>query len=161
MDYDISKHNFKDPDPWVALSLDRSTFISLCAQEALMRNNATKSRQFLLPLVRPFAKLAIILTQLLRTVLPTKLTSSRALHGLIVWGMTYFVGRDANYLIIRHFNIGSQMLKFIADNIGGLEMHPHPLKPCKSYHAPHLTQAQWVTVCISPVCLFAKPPVFG
>lgn len=129
MDYDLKKHDFGDPDPWVALSLDRSTFIDPAAKEALMRNNATRSRQFFLPFMRPLAKTMIVLTQVLRTVIPSKLTSSAALHGLIVWGMTHFVSRDANYLIIRHFNIGSQILKFIADNIGGLEMHPHPLYP--------------------------------
>src|SRR5690606_10021277 len=109
MHYDLEKHNFEDPNPWTALALDHSTFFEPVAREALMRNNATRSRQFFLPVIRPFAKLLIILVQLIRIILPNSLTSSRMLHGLIVWGMKKFVHPDANYLIIRHFNIGSQI----------------------------------------------------
>lgn len=129
MHYDLEKHNFEDPSPWTALALDHSTFFEPVAREALMRNNATRSRQFFLPVIRPFAKLLIILVQLIRIVLPNSLTSSRMLHGLIVWGMKNFVHPDANYLIIRHFNIGSQILKFIADNVPEVEIKSHPLHP--------------------------------
>jgi hypothetical protein len=129
MQYDLDKHNFDDPDPWIALALDRSTFFDPAAKEALMRNNATKSRQFLLPLIRPLARLSIVLVQLLRIILPNSFTSSRMLHVLLVFGMKNFVHRDANYLIIRHFNIGSQILRFIADNIPDIEIKSHPLLP--------------------------------
>lgn len=131
MQYDLSKHDFGDPDPWVALALDRSTFFDAEAKAALMRNNASRSRQFLLPIVRPLARLSIVLIQLVRIVLPNKLTSPRLLHALIVWGMKYFVSPDANYLIFRHFHIGSQTLRFLGDNIADIKMTPHPLYPQK------------------------------
>ncbi|HEX2751961.1 MAG TPA: hypothetical protein VHP34_02420, partial [Alphaproteobacteria bacterium] len=91
MQYDLDKHNFDDPDPWIALALDRSTFFDPAAKEALMRNNATKSRQFLLPLIRPLARLSIVLVQLIRIILPNSFTSSRMLHVLLVFGMKNFV----------------------------------------------------------------------
>ena len=117
MEYRLENHNFDDPDPWVALGLDRSTFFDARAKEALLRGNGSKSRQFLLPIVRPLARLSIVLVQLIRLVIPNRLHSSAMLHGLIVWGMKHFVSPDANFLIIRHFNIGSQILKFLADDI--------------------------------------------
>jgi hypothetical protein len=129
MSYDLSKHDFNDPDPWVALDLDQSTFFDPAAKAALLRGNASKSRQFLLPVVRPLARLSIVLTQLLRIVLPNSFTSSRHLHTLIVWGMRNFLSRDANYLIFRHFHIGSQILKFLADNVENVDVKSHPLKP--------------------------------
>ena len=87
-------HGFNDPDPWVALGLDQSTFFDAGAKEALLRGNASRSRQFLLPVVRPLARLSIVLVQLVRIVIPNGLTSSWLLHGLIVWGMKNFVQRD-------------------------------------------------------------------
>lgn len=128
-DYDLDKHNFSDPDPWVALTLDRSTYFYPPAKAALLRGNATKSRQFLLPVLRPIMRLGIALVQLLRLLVPSRLTSSKVLHRLIVWGMRNFLSPDANYLIFRHFHIGSQMLKFLADNAGGIVVQSHPLKP--------------------------------
>jgi hypothetical protein len=67
--------------------------------------------------------------QLVRLVLPNSLTSSRLLHATIVWGMRTFVSPDANYLILRHFHIGSQILKFLGDNVTGAKVVPHPLHP--------------------------------
>lgn len=127
--YDLSKHDFSDPDPWVALALDRSTYFHPPAKAALLRGHASKSRQFLLPVLRPVARLSILLVQALRLVIPNRLTSTRLLHRLIVWGMRNFLSPDANYLIFRHFHIGSQMLKFLADNAGDIAVRSHPLKP--------------------------------
>ncbi len=129
MRYDMAKHDFNDPDPWVALELDQGTFFDASARAALMRGNASRSRQFLLPVVRPLARLSIILVQLARIVLPNAFTSSRLLHGLIVWGMRNFLSPDANYLIFRHFHIGSQILAFLAANVETPPMKMHPLKP--------------------------------
>ncbi len=42
-----------------------------------------------------------------------------------------FLGSDVNrvYLIFRHFHIGIQMRKFLADNVAGVDAKSHPLKP--------------------------------
>ena len=128
MQYDLAQHDFTNPDPWLALDLDQSTFFDPSAKAALLRGNASKSRQFLLPVLRPVARLSIILVQLIRIIVPNSLTCSGCLHALIVWGMKNFLSPEANYLIFRHFHIGSQVLKFLADN-SGVEIKSHPLKP--------------------------------
>jgi hypothetical protein len=79
--------------------------------------------------VRPIARLSIIVLQLIRIAVPNRLTSARYLHAVIVWGMRTFLSPDANYLIFRHFHIGSQILKFLADNVAGADVKLHPLKP--------------------------------
>ncbi len=124
--YDLTRHDFTNPDPWTALSLDHSTLFDPVAKEALMRNNRTWSRRFVLPIVRVVARFAVVLTQLVRIVVPDWFAAPKLLHRSIVWGMTNFVNAEANYLIVRHFNIGTQMLRFMADNIGGLEMRWAP-----------------------------------
>jgi hypothetical protein len=67
--------------------------------------------------------------QLIRIVLPNSFTSPDWLHATIVWGMKAFLSPEANYLIFRHFHIGSQILKFLADNVENVRIKPHPLKP--------------------------------
>lgn len=111
-------HNPHDPDPWLALYLDNSLPMDQRAKAALLKGHDSFSRRVLLPLLRPFARLSIILVLLLRFILPARLQSSKMLHRTIYWGLKYFVSPEANYLILRHFNIGTQILQFIAKNTG-------------------------------------------
>ncbi len=120
----------RDPDPWLALELDQSLPMDKDAKSALLRGQRSWSRRLLLPLVRPIARLSIILVQLLRLVLSEKLQSPWLLHRTIYWGLKYFVSADANRLILRHFNIGTEILCFIADNTGPTEISTTtPLRP--------------------------------
>lgn len=125
------KHDFNDPDPWLALELDKSTFIEDRVKRALMDSNRSRSRRILLPIIRPLARLSIVLIQILRIFLPNSLTSSKTLHYFITFGMKYFIRPEANYLIFRHFHIGSQILKFLGDNIENVSIKSHPLSPQK------------------------------
>jgi hypothetical protein len=127
--FDPKSHDLENPDPWLALALDQSTFFDQSAKEALLRNNGTRSRRLLLPIIRPIARLFIVLIRLVRIFIPNVLTSPRALHNTICWGMKTFVSRDANYLILRHFNMGSQVLRFLNDNLAAGTIKGHPLFP--------------------------------
>jgi hypothetical protein len=100
------------------------------AKRALLRCQGSRSRQFLLPIVRPFARALIVLVQLLRVLTPKYPNSPNLLHAMMVWGMKRFMSRDANYLILRHFNLGSEILAFIADNATpGFRPKTEPLYP--------------------------------
>lgn len=105
-----------DPDPWLALMMDHSLPIDREAKAALIRDQSSRSRQFLLPLVRPFARLWIIIAQLVHIITPRWPHAPRLLHNSIAFGMKHFLTPDANRLILRHFHLGSQILRFIADN---------------------------------------------
>lgn len=129
--FDFSKHDHKNPDPWMALALDQSTFVDQSAKEALLINNASFSRRVLLPIIRPLARLSIALFRFIRLFLPETCTSSKFLHNTIVWGMSNFVSKEANYLILRHFNMGSQVLRFLNDNVAEGTLSSHPLLPKK------------------------------
>lgn len=119
-----------DPDPWMALTLDRSLPFAPHAKAALARDMGSRSRQFLLPLVRPFARLAIILAQLIHTVTPRWPHSPRLLHRSIAFGMKRFLTPEANMLIFRHFHLGAQILRFISDNATpGFHPELAPMRP--------------------------------
>lgn len=123
-------HDPRDPNPWLALYLDASGPLADEVKRAWLSDAASRSRQFVLPVVRPLARLAIVLIQLLKILIPNDLTSSRILHRLIVWGMKTFVRPEANWLILRHFHLGSQVLAFIGANaLPGRTLPSHPLKP--------------------------------
>ena len=129
-DYKNQQHIAKDPNPWFALYLDKSTPIAENTKMALAINMNSRSRRLLLPLVKPFARLGIILVQLLRTIIPEKWQSSKWLHKTIYWGLKHFVKKEARYLIMRHFHIGTEILRFIAANIDHIAItSTEPLKP--------------------------------
>ncbi len=127
--YEKAPYNPEDPNPWLALYLDMSLPLSDEVKAALLSNSGSKSRQFLLPLMRPCAKLSMIAFQVLKIFIPNRFTSSKLLHRLIHWGLRNFVRPDANYLILRHFHIGSEILQFVASNVPGVEIPLNPLRP--------------------------------
>ena len=127
--YENAPYNPDDPNPWLALYLDASLPLSDEVKAALLANSGSKSRQFLLPLIRPFAKLMLVIFQVLKIFIPNRFTSSKILHKLISLGLRAFVRPDANYLILRHFHIGSEILEFVATNVPGVEVPLNSLRP--------------------------------
>ena len=122
-------HNPSDPDPWQALWLDRSTPLTPAVKEAWLRDSNTASRQYLLPFVRPLARVAIVLLQVFKTVTPKWLASSRILHRILARALAMFATPEANWLILRHFWIGSENLAFLSGNIKGGNIPLNPLLP--------------------------------
>jgi len=127
--YEKAPYNPDDPNPWLALYLDMSLPLSDEVKAAILANSGSRSRQFALPLIRPCAKLTIMAFQVLKIAIPKSFTSSRILHQMIYWGLRNFVRADANYLILRHFHIGSEILQFVATNVPGIAIPLNPLRP--------------------------------
>ena len=121
-----------DPDPWEALATDRFLPIAPAAKQALVRDQQSASRQFVLPLIRPLARAVIVLAQLLHLIAPRWPHAPRLLHRIIAFGMKHFLTPDANLLILRHFHLGNQVLRFIADNATpGFMPALDPMRPHK------------------------------
>lgn len=126
----LESYDRADPDPWLALALDRVLPISQSAKQALLRDNASRSRQFLLPLVRPFARAWIVVAQLIHTAFPRWPHAPKFLHKSIGFGMKRFLSPDANQLILRHFHLGAQIMRFISDNATpGFRPELEPMEP--------------------------------
>jgi hypothetical protein len=129
LDFETAAHDPRDPSPWLALYLDQSTPVDERVKAAWLRDSSSRCRQFVLPVVRPLARGTIIVIQLIRIVLPSSFTSSRLLHRLLAWALRTFVRPEANWLILRHFHIGSEILDFIARNVPGTRVPLNPLRP--------------------------------
>jgi hypothetical protein len=127
--FENAPYDPKDPNPWLALYLDMSLPLTDEVKAALLANSGSKSRQFILPLIRPLAKLSMMFLQVVKVFIPNRFTSSKVLHRSIYWGLKNFVRPDANYLILRHFHIGSEILQFVATNVPGVQIPLNPLRP--------------------------------
>ena len=106
----------RDPSPWLALYLDQSTPLPDDVKAAWLADSSSRSRQYLLPFLRPLARAMIVLIQVAKLFVPSNWAHSIALHRLLAWGLARFVSPEANWLILRHFHLGSQVLAFIGRN---------------------------------------------
>ena len=127
-------HDPRDPDPWVALFLDRSLPMHERTKALLLVDQRSSARQFLLPVIRPIARLLIIFFQIMKLFVSNRLTSSKLLHRLLSWGLKHFVSPEANYLILRHFHVGSEIIDFIARNTKELGVPTNPIRPTNLDH---------------------------
>jgi hypothetical protein len=126
---DISTHDERDPNPWLALFLDDSIPINETAKLALMRDNSSRSVRYLLPIIQLWSKVTMFFIHLFKFFFPKIINSSKILHRILAWGLKRFVSPDANLLIFRHFHIGTEILQFIAGNIPKIDIIGNPLKP--------------------------------
>lgn len=120
-DWSNWQDNPEDPNPWYTLYMDSVTPLSSAVKQAWLIDSSRKSRQYLLPVVRPLARATIIFNQLIKSILPSW-RNSAALHKTIVWGLKSFVSPEANTFILRHFTLGSEIQRFILDNLPGIEI---------------------------------------
>ena len=126
--FDTSQHDVRDPNPWLALYLDRSIPINDKTKRALMADNDSGSAKYLLPLIMFWSKITMFLIHVFKFFFPKLFNSPRFLHNVLAWGLKRFVSPDANLLIFRHFHVGSEILEFIAGNVK-VEVTTSPLKP--------------------------------
>jgi hypothetical protein len=127
--FDPASFDPRNPDPWLALALDRSLPIDEDAKLALLRGNASWSRNWAYNFVRGPIFVFFLFVKLLRAISPHWPNMNGALHKLIHWGLRNFASRDANFLIMRHFHIGTEILAFIKANAGVPDIETVPLRP--------------------------------
>ncbi|MEZ5939567.1 MAG: hypothetical protein R3C52_15315 [Hyphomonadaceae bacterium] len=128
-DFENMRFDPKDPDPWLALYLDQSLPIDKDAKRALLEGAASWSRHWLFNIVRPLVFVFFLVVKLLRGISPRHPNLNGTLHRLIYWGLKTFGSPQANFLIMRHFHIGTELLAFIKANAGSVVVETEPLRP--------------------------------
>jgi len=118
----LSEHDSSDPNPWHAVLVDQSIPIDPKVKKAWLKDSSTASRQYLLPFLRPFARLTIILVQIIKVVIPRRWQASMFLHRMLAFGLHHWVSPEANWLILRHFHIGAEIQQFILKNLPGIDI---------------------------------------
>lgn len=129
--FDPSRHDPSDPNPWMAVYMDRSLPIADEVKRAWLTDCASRSRQWLLPVVRPFARLAVVFVQLLKMVTPAHWQSSTLLHRIIASALARFATPEANWLILRHFHIGAMNLAWLNANLANGAVALDTIRPAR------------------------------
>jgi hypothetical protein len=119
----------EDPDPWLALALDQSLPIDPEAKAALLRGAASWSRRWMFNVIKPLVFVFFVGVKIVRGLSPRFPNLNGALHRTIHWGLRLFGSPDANFLILRHFHVGTELLAFIKANAGDVEVQTVPLRP--------------------------------
>jgi hypothetical protein len=128
--FDKMVNNNRDPSHWHTLFIDKSVPFDPDAKAAFLYDSSRKTRQFLYPIVKIFARLFIMLMQFFKIFIPNLINAPKMLHRCLYFGMKYFITPEANFLILRHFYLGSEVLRFLKDNVKGADEIPmNPLKP--------------------------------
>nr|WP_261387597.1 hypothetical protein [Chitinophaga pinensis] len=109
--YEQMPHDTRNPSHWHALFLDKSIPFNPDAKAAFLYDSSTKSRQFLYPVIKAFARISIVLMQVFKIFIPNLINAPKMLHKSLFWGMRYFITPEANFLILRHF---TSVLRFYA-----------------------------------------------
>lgn len=126
---DPSTHDLRDPNPWLAMYLDSSIPMDDKAKQALVMDNDSRSRRWLMPMIIVGSKITMFFVHIFKYFFPRIFNSSKVLHKLLSWGLKRWVSPEANLLIFRHFHCGSEIVEFVAKNIDGVETKTVPLKP--------------------------------
>lgn len=126
---DASTHDLRDPNPWLAMYLDSSIPMNDKAKRALVIDNDSRSRRWLMPMIIVWSKITMFFVHIFKYFFPKVFNSSKVLHRLLSWGLRRWVSPEANLLIFRHFHCGSEIVEFISKNIEGVETKTVPLKP--------------------------------
>jgi hypothetical protein len=128
-DFSVTDYDPKDPNPWLALALDQSLPIDAEAKAALLRGASSWSRRWMFNIIRPFVFLWFLAVKILRGISPHHPNLNGTLHRTIHWGLKVFGSPDANFLILRHFHVGTELLAFIKGNAGPVQVETVPLRP--------------------------------
>ena len=127
--FDVSQHDSRDSNPWLALYLDTSIPMNKKTKQALMSDNDSKSVKYLLPFIMFTSKIFMFFIHIFKFFFPRLINSSKFLHRVLAWGLKRFVRPNANLLIFRHFHVGTEVVEFIAQNINGINVTTSPLRP--------------------------------
>ncbi|HEY4275426.1 MAG TPA: hypothetical protein VGM68_08085 [Rhizomicrobium sp.] len=127
--FDAATFDPRDPNPWLALYLDQGMPIDEDAKKALLTGAASWSRSWMFNIIRPIIFVFFLFVKILRGISPRAPNLNTLLHRTIYWGLKYFGSPEANFLIMRHFHIGTEILAFIKANSGIAAIETVPLRP--------------------------------
>ncbi len=112
-----------DPPLWEIAGADDALPLDPTARRYWLKNLHNPTRLYLLPLLRLTTGPLMWLCLLVKRVLPFQFHAYGLLHRIIYFFMKYFVTPEANWLIVRHLGVESNILNFIIAN------SPYPHAP--------------------------------
>ena len=109
-------HDRRDPSVWDAMYLDGAIPIDPLVKSYMVKDLQSRSRVYLLLPIKLIANFVLAIVMTVKRLLPFQFRSYRLMHQIAVWFLNTFTTPEANYLIVRHIAIGSNIVKFLIDN---------------------------------------------
>jgi hypothetical protein len=123
-------HDRLDPNVWDVLYLDASIPVDPVAKAYMIRDLQHWSRNYLLIPIKLLANVLLALIMTVKRLLPFQFHAYGLMHRSAAWFLKTFVTPEANSLIVRHLNLGSNIVNFLIDNgpdraIARSSLYPH------------------------------------
>lgn len=106
----------RNPNAWDALYLDQAIPVDPTAKAYMIRDLQNWTRNYLLIPIKLVANIFLAAILILKRLLPWQFHNYRLMHRMAVWFLNHFVTPEACYLIVRHINLGSNIINFLIDN---------------------------------------------
>ena len=116
MNQTTAGRNRQDPKVWDALYGDMAIPIDPLVKAHAIKDLQSQSRIYLLLPIKVIANLGLALIMLAKRLIPFQFRSYKLMHWMAVWFLKTFASPEANYSIVRHFGIGSNIINFLIDN---------------------------------------------
>lgn len=100
------------------------------------------THKFTFPVVRVLVTFAIWVVIFLKRIIPLRLGSERLLSASTMWFARHFASPEAQRIVLRHFNIESQIINFVARNVGR-EAGPGAVPECDLLPRNTLDMGDW------------------
>lgn len=131
--YTVSARNREDPNHWDALFLDTSIPVDPVAKACMIKDLRNPTRRYLLGPVRVFCNVVLALLLTVKRLVPLELSFYGAMHRVLYFLLKTFVTPEANYLLLRHFWVESNIENFVLDNgpdpsVPRLELFPRRME---------------------------------
>lgn len=119
----------RHPNAWDALYLDQAIPVDLTAKAYMIRDLQNWTRNYLLIPIKVIANISLAAILILKRLLPFQFHNYRLMHRMATWFLNHFVTPEACYLIVRHINLGSNIVNFLIDNGPDPMIEKSPLYP--------------------------------
>lgn len=120
------------PTIWDALRADPVLLVDKETLEVQIRDQQRWTRKYLLPLIRWGCLSTIFLVRVFRRLSPIQLQSQWILNVVSVFFAKRIISPESLQLLMRHFHVESNLINFVARNVGGSgiqEVQKKPLSP--------------------------------
>lgn len=105
-----------NPNAWDALYLDQAIPVDPTAKAYMIQDLQNWTRNYLLIPIKWLANISLAAILILKRLLPWQFHNYKLMHRMAAWFLNHFVTPEACYLIVRHINLGSNIVNFLIDN---------------------------------------------
>jgi hypothetical protein len=110
------RYNRRNPNTWHVLYLDQAIPVDPVAKQYMIRDLQNWTRNYLLIPIKGIANLSLAAIMTLKRLLPFQFNAYGIMHKSATFFLKHFVSPEACYLIVRHLNLGSNIVNFLIDN---------------------------------------------